>query len=403
MSRKSQRRRLDRRQASTSVAQETKRGPIRRLDMLSTEGVERSEPNGAPTAFRIWKAGENITDHGPTLFTERSAKLLLDEQARRGNRYSFDVNHLALNKDAPLESQRAVGWFDIEVRSGELWAVNCEFAEFVRAGLTQEPPAWKYHSPAYDVTEDGEVVSLMNIAITNTPATWGVTALASREAPKKGSRMATKAAKWSDLKAAMEGTDEDAKASAYATISAAFPDSTEPDGDESEKKEGDEPEKKKDAEEEPEKKDSKSSEDEPEKKDSTVAAALAEVNRLSAKVRELEKKNETDERKSLLASRPDFGPELLKILAKAPMSMVREHVATLPKTAGVQRSTETIQATRPGDQGSASRLAPEASQALAERMGLRKSAAAIGWDPNMKTTRVFPVLAGATAAKKEGV
>ncbi len=388
------------------TAQPSKRGPIRRLDALSTEGVERAEPGGPPTAFRIWKAGANVTDHGPTLFTDRSAKMLLEEQARRGNRYSFDINHLALNKEAPLESQRSVGWFDIDVRNGELWAVNCEFADFVRDGLTKEPPAWKYHSPAYDVTEDGEVISLLNIAITNTPATWGVTALASREAqPKRNTRMSAKAEsmKWGDIKAALDGDDEDKKASAYAAIQAAFPDK-EPDGDEGgddKKKEDaeDEPEKK-DAADDAEKKDSKASEEEPEKKDSTVAAALAEVNRLSAKVRDLEKKNETDERKTLLASRPDFGPELLKILAKAPMSMVREHVATLPKTAAI-RSTESVQATRPGDAGAASRLAPEASQALAERMGLRKSAAAIGWDPNMKTTRVFPVLAGAPAAKKE--
>lgn len=389
-----------------------------RLGVLSTDGVERAGPKEPPVAFRIWKAGENITDHGPTLFSERSASLLLDEQARRGNRYSFDVNHLALDKNAPLESQRAVGWFDIEVRNGELWAVNCEFSDFVRDGLTKDPPEWKYFSPAYQQDiETSEVTSLANIAVTNLPATWRVTALASqtanqamhvnasREANKEGTRMSAKSntnMKWGDIKAALDGDDEDKKASAYAAIKAAFPDK-EPEGDEGEKKKEDgegEPEKK-DAEEEPEKKDSKASEEEPEKKDSTVAAALAEVNRLSAKVRELEKKNEADERRTLLASRPDFAPELVKILAKAPMAMVREHVAMLPKTATATRSTETVQATRSGDNGAANRLAPEASQALAERMGLRKSTAAIGWDPNMKTTRVFPVLAGTTAVKKE--
>ena len=208
--------------------------------------------------------------------------------------------------------------------------------------------------------------------------------------------------KWGDIKAALDGEDEDKKASAYAAIKAAFPDK-EPDGDEPKKDAEGEPdgdESKKDAADDAEKKDAKASEEEPEKKDSTVAAALAEVNRLSAKVRELEKKNEADERKTLLASRPDFAPELVKILAKAPLAMVREHVAMLPKAATIARSTETVQATRSGDAGAASRLAPEASQQLAERMGLRKSAASIGWDPNMKTTRVFPVLAG-SAAKKE--
>ncbi len=375
-------------------------GPNTRLDALSTDGVERTEPSGPPTAFRVWKAGANTTDHGPTLFTERSAKLLLEDQARRGNRYSFDINHLALNKNAPLESQRAVGWFDIEVRGGELWAVNCEFADFVRDGLTKDPPAWRYHSPAYDVTDDGEVISLLNIAITNTPATWGVTALASREASaERKNRMAT-AMKGSDIIAALEGDDEDKKAAAEAAVKAAFPEEEPKDEGESKEEDGDEPEKK-DGEEEPEKKAARSAEDEPEKKDSTLAAALAEVNRLASKVAGLEKKNEADERKTLLASRPDFSPELVTLLAKAPMSMVRDSVAKLPKTAAASRSTESVQATRPGDAGAANRLAPDASQKLAERMGLRKSAAVIGWDPNMKTTRVFPVLAGVSAAKKE--
>ncbi len=374
----------------------------RYFDALTTDGVERSEANGPPTAFRIWKQGSNVTDHGPTIFSERSASKLLEEQARRGNRFSIDVDHMSLDKSAPLENHQAVGWFSLDVRAGELWATDIEWVnDTIRAGLTKG--AWKYMSPAYDVDDDGEVTSFLNLSLTANPATHATTALASREAQtQRKTRMTAKAEamQWGDIKAALDGDDEDKKASAYAAIKAAFPDK-EPDGDEGEKKkEGDDSEKKdsKASEDEPEKRDA---EDEPEKKDSTVAAALAEVNRLSAKVRDLEKKNETDERKSLLASRPDFAPELVTILAKAPIALVREHVAKLPKTAAVTRSTETIQATRSGDAGAASRLAPAASQALAERMGLRKSAAAIGWDPNMKTTRVFPV--GAVAAKKESV
>ncbi len=368
------------------------------FDSLTTDGVERSEPNGPPTAFRIWKQGSNVTDHGPTVFSDRSAAMLLAEQARRGNRFSIDVDHMSLDKTAPLENHAAVGWFSLDVRNGELWATNIEWVNAaIRSGLTQG--SWKYMSPAYDVDDDGEVTSFLNLSLTANPATHATTALASRGATKEIRAMAKEAGMtWGAIKAALDGDDEDQKASAYAAIKAAFPDK-EPDGDEEKKKE--------DAAEEEPKKDSadaadkKDSEEEPEKKDSTVAAALAEVNRLSAKVRELEKKSESDERKALLASRPDFAPELVKLLAKAPLSMVREHVAQLPKTAPIARSTESVQATRPGDASSASRLAPEESNALAERMGVRKAEAKISWDPNMKTTRVFPVLAG--AAKKENV
>lgn len=374
----------------------------RYFDALTTDGVERVEVNGPPVAFRIWKAGANVTDHGPTVFSERSAELLMAEQSTRGNRFSIDVDHMSLDKSAPLENHQAVGWFSLAVRDGELWATDIEWVnDSIRDGLTRG--AWKYMSPAYDVDDSGEVTSFLNLSLTANPATHSTTALASREAITRSSRMTAKATamKWGDIKAALDGDDEDKKAAAYAAIQAAFPDK-EPDGDEGEKKDADEPEKKetKASEDEPEKKDS---EEEPEKKDSTLAAALAEVNRLAATVARLEKKDETNERKSLLASRPDFAPELVKILEKAPMSMVRDTVAKLPKGPASLRTTETTQATRPGSTDGGSRLPPEESRKLAERMGLRTATAAIGWDPNMRTTRVFPALAGVANSKKEGV
>jgi hypothetical protein len=55
-------------------------------------------------------------------------------------------------QDAPLENQRAVGWFDIDVRDGELWAVNVEWTDVpCVAGSQPDPPEWRYHSPAYDI------------------------------------------------------------------------------------------------------------------------------------------------------------------------------------------------------------------------------------------------------------
>src|SRR4029079_8547694 len=114
---------------------------------------------------------------------------------------------------------------------------------------------------------DGEVTSFLNLSLTANPATHATTALASRGAPttQEPSQMAKANAgmKWGDIKAALDGDDEDKKASAYAAIEAAFPD-REPDGDEGEKKkeEAEEEPEKKDAEEAPEKKDS---EEEPEK------------------------------------------------------------------------------------------------------------------------------------------
>jgi len=390
---------------------------IRRLAALAFDGVERADPDGPPTSFRIWRAGDNTTDHGPTFFTERSAALLMEQQARRGNRFSVDINHLSLNKDAPLENQRAVGWFDIEVRGGELWAVNVEWTDTVSAGLAKDPPEWRYHSPAYDVdAKTGEVLSLTNLALTNNPATWSVTALATREA-KGNSNM-----KLEDIKAAFEGADDEKKAKAWAAIAAAMASDgdkpAEPDGDESEKKdakkaEGDEPEKKdsKKAEgDEPEKSDMKKCEgDEPEKKDakatkatSALASMIADqdaaLKKAMARIAELEKKDESVERKALIASR-DMTPELAKKLAGKPLGLVREICETLPqKATRTSASTEGVTGTPGAGQGdgTASALPPEERRKLDERMGLRKIEASV---KNEGVHQIFPTLTPAEARR----
>lgn len=315
-----------------------------RTDTLASDGVER-EGNGPPTAFRIWRAGANDTDHGPTIFSERSAQLIAEEQEQRGNRYSIDIDHLSLDKDAPLENHRAVGWHSLEVRNGELWAVDIEWSPEVAKGLTTEPPAWKYFSPAYDVNEEGEVISYLNTALTANPATHRVTALASRPgkaavqaAKKKGSTM-----KWSDIKAALDGDDEDQKAAAYAAIQAAFPDDGDGDKDGDEKKSDDADKKsskkaseddadKKDAEEEPAKTDSEDDADKKDDADSEDSRKASKPVSLESRVRRIE---EDAERKTLLASRPDLANDagLLRKLASAPIETVRWSVRNLPKVA----------------------------------------------------------------------
>lgn len=158
-------------------------------DLKATEGVERPAPGKAPTAFRIWRAGENPTTKGRTLFTETSGRLLLAAQAEGGVRYPFDCEHASLAPEAPPEAKRAMGWHSLEVRNGELWAVNCEWTELARSGLEQDPPEWKYFSPVYDVDPvTREVLAYVNCALTNTPATHNVVELASRTTKIAASR-----------------------------------------------------------------------------------------------------------------------------------------------------------------------------------------------------------------------
>lgn len=150
------------------------------------ELVER-DASGLPVAFRIWRPGDNPTDRGTHRFTAASAKALEAQQARRGNQFAIDVDHLSLSPTSAPESRKAVGWHRLEVRSGALWAIDVVWTDTVRPGLTSRPPEWRYFSPAYDVDPaTGEIVAYLNTAITNNPATWSPTALATRTARTAG-------------------------------------------------------------------------------------------------------------------------------------------------------------------------------------------------------------------------
>jgi hypothetical protein len=186
-----------------------------RIDDDNASLVERPAPGKAPTAFRIWAAGNNVTDDGPMLFSARSAKLVMQEQATRGNLYSLDYDHLSLKVDRPATAGQAAGWHKLEVRNGELWATSVEWVTEAKAGLEATPPKWRYFSPAYlqDV-ETGEVVSYCNTALCINPKTHSNTQLATRAV--KASTM-DQSEMLAALKAILDSdADEDTKAKAQA-------------------------------------------------------------------------------------------------------------------------------------------------------------------------------------------
>lgn len=170
----------------------------------------------APTAFRIWVANSNPTDHGETIFSERSAKVLMEEQEKRGNLYSIDYDHLSLTENRPATAGQAAGWHRLEVRPSpagpELWAVDVEWCDEAREGIEAKPPKWRYFSPAYDIDEETrEVISYLNTALCINPATWHNNQLASRLPYQRGNMKSTeKLAVMRHLKSVMSSEDKEA-------------------------------------------------------------------------------------------------------------------------------------------------------------------------------------------------
>jgi ClpP class serine protease len=113
--------------------------------------------------------------------------------------------------------------------------------------------------------------------------------------------------------------------------------------------------------------------------------ALAEVHTLRAeKVAE----RTAEERKTLLASRPDFAPELLAALETAPMRTVREMVTTLPKGKIAKlAATAAVTGTRGVSQGGPELAAAGSIEArnMDERMGLSATKLGVRRDGNAMT------------------
>jgi phage I-like protein len=138
--------------------------------LLPTEG-------GAPTEFRILRAGANKTEKGEFLFDEQAAEAVMAAYAAKGlGKVQIDYEHQSMvappgGGDA---AKPAAGWFRPEVRAGELWATDVAWT--ARAAGDAGPrqagaPEYRFFSPVLRFDEDTRRVrSLKNLALTNDPA-----------------------------------------------------------------------------------------------------------------------------------------------------------------------------------------------------------------------------------------
>ncbi len=173
--------------------------------------VSGDEP---PSEFRIFTAGKVETTKGTFLFDEVAAVSVLAEYEAHGAELMVDYDHASLASISldPAQSGKAAGWFGLEVRAGELWAVNVRWTEHAASALRAKE--WRYMSPAFSTDQEGRVTSLLNVALTNLPATRQLEPLmaaSSKEKTMLGSdavKKALEAIKNGDAEAAMALLEE---------------------------------------------------------------------------------------------------------------------------------------------------------------------------------------------------
>jgi len=146
-----------------------------------------------PTEFRIFKAGINESQKGSVLFDDLAAKLVMASYKRWGIDLAIDLEHGMLDVApgaADPTARDARGWCQLEVRNGELWAINVRWTPDGIARLTNKTQ--RYISPCFDRdVKTKRVVEMFNIALTAIPATNQAPALVAASARKIQKLMAT--------------------------------------------------------------------------------------------------------------------------------------------------------------------------------------------------------------------
>lgn len=154
---------------------------LRRLTALELNG------DALPTEFRIFAAGVNETSKGAMLFDAEAAASVMAAYEKHGVDLMIDLEHESLDSTpVRADSRDARGWAKLELRNGELWAVDVKWTGDGAERLREKRQ--RYTSPAFYQDEDtGRVKELINVAICAMPATHGIAPLvaASSGAPSQ--------------------------------------------------------------------------------------------------------------------------------------------------------------------------------------------------------------------------
>ncbi len=128
-----------------------------------------------PSEFCIWRFGPVDTTKGKFLFDAKSATSVMREWRDWGNRLTFDYGHDA-TLGARGEDGKSAGSCNLELRDDGLYATDVRWTD--KAARELGAGEWLYFSPTFFTDKkSGRITSLINIALTNIPATKGMAPL----------------------------------------------------------------------------------------------------------------------------------------------------------------------------------------------------------------------------------
>lgn len=148
-----------------------------------------SSDDGVPSEFRIFRAGKNTSSKGSVIFDDEAAAAVMAAYKTQGVRVMLDLEHMSLDDAHPNWDPDARGWFDLEVRNGELWATNLVLTPDGERRLKDKTQV--YISPCFTFDDDRRVTEIVNVALVAMPATHAAPQLVAASARGKADKTKT--------------------------------------------------------------------------------------------------------------------------------------------------------------------------------------------------------------------
>jgi len=172
------------REKETVAALDARRTAL--VALVAAPAYALPEGEAPPTEFKMLSAGVNHTEKGDFVFDADAAEACMSFWGGKGVELSFDYEHQSL-QDPPIEAP-AAGWWTPEVRDGALYATNIRWT--ARAAKYLSAKEYRYFSPAFNFDkETGQVLRIINCALTNNPAMDNIAPLVRASANTKENDM----------------------------------------------------------------------------------------------------------------------------------------------------------------------------------------------------------------------
>ena len=145
--------------------------------------MEENKTATSPTEFLIWEYGDIVTDKGTFIFDLDAAKSVMESYELRGNELFMDYDHKGVDPSARAGDGKAAAWYGIKCDHIGLWATDVKWTP---CGLISTASGeYRYFSPAFDANDENKITELVNIALTNLPATHNMQPLTNLNNLKK--------------------------------------------------------------------------------------------------------------------------------------------------------------------------------------------------------------------------